>query len=141
MHSQSECSMFSKHLHMRCICTVLRETVHDLHNMCYSQKPQAKLWNYTVLPLSWCATCLSCKMLTLVMDDTQLLLHTFLDNMCYSQKPRVKLRNGAAQLISKALHVSLAILRLVKTHNYVGAEMHCCTLSCFMNMRRRMATS
>ena len=108
---------------MRCICTV-----HDLHSMCYSRKPQAKLWNCTVLPLSWCATCLPCKMLRLVMDDTQLLLHTFLDNMCYSQKPRVKLRNGAAQLISNALHVSLAILRLVMTHNYVGAEMHCCTL-------------
>ena len=81
------------------------------------------------------------KMLTLVMDDTQLLLHSFLDSMCYSQKPWVKLRNGAAQLISNALHVSLTILRLVMTHNYVGAEMHCCTLSCFMNMRRRMATS
>ena len=76
-----------------------------------------------------------------VSEDTQLLLHTFLDNMCYSQKPQVKIRNGAAQLISNALHVSLAIVSLVMTHNYISAEMHCCTLSCFMNMRRRMATS
>ena len=60
-----------------------------------------------------------------VSADTQLLLHTFLDSMCYSQKRWVKLRNGAAQLISNALHVSLAILRLVMTHNYISAEMHC----------------